>query len=682
MKLPISDIDFKDKNKAKIIIGPAGTCKSTMSVSTARQLGLRFKMCTFSNALKFAAYDKFGCEVDTICGAAFVNSPAPRTAFKEITGYDTVILDEILLDGVDCIKWIKANIGKVNIIALTDTKQMLTAEGGAAALKEFKTLCDRKDVMLIELTDSLRPVNEKTKKLYEELYKADSNQIYTVQGMKDLLKCDTAEMFDVKFDDNDTYICHSNKIEHELYKRYGISDRRDITLIPKNHISRQRVVDVNKYPICDQITATDKRISAYLQSAAIATPTRYQGREVLPQNNCYYFVKEDDVITGREIYTVATRCKDIASLKIVVINVEEVKDPVSIHGIKVRDVKHLRIATSDMQCRSLTPSHMLDVIKKYGDEDQAYYTDYVVCKDHIVYTTMPLSTMKKFTKIEGNEVTIVTNKTSGARVSIQSIVKKDTTMHFDFMEKVYNILGTSIKSPRIVNKGRKEGYKKLCDIYSAFPTILKYTELPKAGELYTFRDDNLLNFYVYKGDVLSKGSLITEELAKKVGDSEYVFSTAKQDGCMLGTYTYEQSRASKEKKANVNKNFLWGILEKGYYTREMAAVNGSAVPVYRKDPKNNLELLACALWSNLCLIMLNAVESLGVNDYYVMTDGLYYNSDKDPVLPSWCDYRICEMNWNHEKKEKYENIIYKSYQDPPTEKQLKAAKEKKRRSKK
>ena len=123
----VTDKDFFDKNKIKIFDGMAGAGKSSQVIDKLKKSGQRFCVASFSNALKFAAADRFGCEVDTICGLAFVNTPFPRSAEKEVTDYDTVVLDEILLDGIDCIKWMKHNVGKVNIIALTDSHQMLNA---------------------------------------------------------------------------------------------------------------------------------------------------------------------------------------------------------------------------------------------------------------------------------------------------------------------------------------------------------------------------------------------------------------------------------------------------------------------------------------------------------------------------------------------------------------------------
>ena len=91
-----------------------------------------------------------------------------------------------------------------------------------------------------------------------------------------------------------------------------------------------------------------------------------------------------------------------------------------------------------------------------------------------------------------------------------------------------------------------------------------------------------------------------------------------------------------------------------------------------KKPENTLELVACALWSSLCLVMLNAIDSIGVSEFVVVTDGLYYNGDKDPLLPEWCDYRIELKDWNDDTDngEKYKNIIYKTYDDLKSDREL------------
>ena len=89
------------------------------------------------------------------------------------------------------------------------------------------------------------------------------------------------------------------------------------------------------------------------------------------------------------------------------------------------------------------------------------------------------------------------------------------------------------------------------------------------------------------------------------------------------------------------------------------------IHAYVKYARNNLELVACALWSKLCCIMLDAIDSVGAKKYFVATDCLYYNGDKMPVFPEWCDYRIedklMERMCGKDENKKYDNIIYKTY---------------------
>lgn len=686
----ISDEDFYDKTKIKIIDGIAGAGKSTSVVSELEAHGEKFCLASFSNALKFAAQDKFGCEVDTICGLCFINTPYPRTDEREVTEFNTVVLDEILLDGVEAIRWIKHNVGKVNIIALTDSHQMLSVENSDTVIKEFDKLCKLKDTIYVQLTETRRARNKVTKCFYDTLFNLPSNEIYNLNDLKNILLCDVIPFTSIEFNPADTYICHSNRIEHEVYRRYDLSSRRDIGLIPKNHISRKRTLDMSKYPICDQTTALEKRIDSYLQAANVASPVRFQGKEVEEGNNCYFIVEESSYFTGREIYTVGTRCQDIASIKIVVMQIEEYKGPSELMHTKVVDAKRLNIPDHPKTFRHVTGSEMAKILKEYGDPGAYYRTDYVTSGDHIIYATLSADKLAKFADINEDSdnytVVIRKNRSKGRVRNINSIAKKDPTMHFDYMERVYDILKSDVTPPRINNPKncKKEQFSRLCDIYSAFPTILHNAPMPKAGMIYTERDDSLLNFYKYKGNIVNKGSLITEELAIKLGNSEYAFSTDKQTGCQIGHYTYEQCHATKEKKKAVNENFLWGILEKDFYKREEVSLDGEISIKYVKNKANALELVACALWSSLTVVMLDAINSINTKDFIVATDGLYYTSDKMPKMPEWCDYRIEDKDQERlcgkDANAKYSNIIYKTYEDLPSEKEDKIAKKRERRA--
>lgn len=686
----ISDADLLDKNKIKIISGIAGSGKSQSAVDNLRRLGVNFCLASFSNALKFAAADRFKCDTDTICGLAFENYPHPRYAEKDVTEYDAVILDEILLDGIDCLKWIKSHAtGKVNIIALTDDRQMLQAENGKAVIKAFDKLCKQKNVIYVETTKTYRAKNDETRAMYDELYNLNSDQLFTISQAMNLFKCDLVKFDDISYNRNNTYICHSNRIEHEVYKRYGLCNRYDIDLIPKNHIARDRNVDVSKYPICDQITATDKKLTAYVQAANCATPTRFQGREVEVGDDLYFIVEKDSLFTGRELYTVGTRAKDIKSIHIAMVEVSDYRDPVDIKGIKVVEASRLNIpdySENYMQTNSIS---MWKFLKEHGDKSVYYYDDYVMSDNKVVLSTISTSKLNGMGATVTNEkgvFTIEFNKSRpGARKSIKSITKKDPSMHFDFMPKVYSIINDAVKIPRINNpKGcNKNQFQRLCDLRSAFPTILNFADMPSAGFIYEQYDKDLLNFYIYEGDVVTNGSLITEELADKLGNSRYVFSTSKQVGCELGRYTYTQSKISKEKKAKINHDFKWGILYRSYYDKKVVCKDGVRSQKYVKCKENNLELVACALWSKLCLIMIEAIESMGEKKFVVVTDGIYYTSDKMPKLPEWCDYRIDDLILNRalgKDGEKYGHIIYKTYDDLKTNNQIKNQKERAKRT--
>lgn len=690
MLFGISQKDLLDKNKIKIINGIAGSGKSTKTVNELNSLNVRYCLASFSNALKFAAADRFNCDTDTICGLAFINNPYPRTAERAVTEYNTVILDEILLDGIECLNWMRHNVGKTNIIALTDSRQMLQAENSDTVIKSFERLCKNKSTITVNLTDTKRARTNETKQFYKTLYDLNSNQLFTLSQAQSIFNCDIISIDDITFNRSNTYICHSNLIEHELYKRFDLSDDRSNDLIPKNHIARNREFDPNKYPICDQITATDRKLNAYLQHANVATPTRFQGKEVDQSDSLYFLVTDQSLFTGRELYTVGTRCQDMKSIHIVLINASQYKDPKQINGVDVVEAKTLNIPDAGDVYHRIAPDDMDKIIKEHGEPGTYYRRDIVTSGDNIIYSTLPAADLTKFTEVTKDEKdqchVRFHKKPTGAKKSIHSITKKDTTMHFDFMQKVYELVNNDVTPPRINNKKtmKKDKFNFLCDIYSAFPTVLHNADMPKAGLIYEERSDDLLNFYVYEGKVVTTGSLITEELANVLGNSRYVFSTAKQKGCELGHYTYEQCKASKEKKAKVNENFLWGLLESDYYRKETVSANGEAMVKYVKHNKNNLELVACALWSKLCCVMLEAVNSIKAKDFFVVTDGLYYNGEKYPSLPEWCDYRIenedLKRLLGNTNGEKYDHIEHQSYDQLKTNKQIKAEKQRQKRA--
>lgn len=673
----ISDEDFLSK-KCKIIMGVAGSGKSTQAVNNLRRLGVEdFCLASFSNSLKFAASDKFVCECDTICGCCFINNPRPRAEFKNITEYSTVIIDECLLDGMECIEFIKSNIGRLNLIVLTDKKQMLNSENSDKIIEAFDELCSMDDVIVVELMETKRARTDETKDMYEMLYTLDSNTMYDLPSAIALLQCSVMNFEDVKFNTKDSFICHSNKIEHQIYMSWDLTNVRNNQLIPKNHISRKRDIDFDKYPILDQITAVEKNVSSYCQHHNVGTPTRYQGKEINVGDMCYFVVEPDSYFTARELYTVATRCQDIRSLKIVLISVCNYDDPKQILNTPVVEAKTLDIPNHDKQYRFVKQSDMVKIIKEYGNENEYYKTDVVTSGEYIIYSTMNNSVLSKFADVFENEdgsiIVKYRKKTGGAKKSIKSITRKDTTMHFDYIPKVYDIVKCDVTPPRIINKNKKsrKDFEKLCDIFSAFPTVLHNAPMPKAGLIYEEYNENLLNFYIYEGSIVKKGSLITEELADILGESRYVFSTDKQIGCELGHYTYKQCKISKEKKARINKDMVWGKLESNYYEREVVVLNGKECIRYVKNPRNTLELVSCAVWSSLCSIMLNAVKSIDAKDFVVVTDGIYYDGDKIPTLPEWCDFRIenktLEKILGKDPDSKYDNIEYKTYVDPPSD---------------
>lgn len=674
------DIFLTMKYNPVVLDGMAGCAKTTTTINLYFSHNMKVLYTGFSNALKNAIKNKFGCDAKTVCGGCFINSPCMYAEEADIEGYDVIIIDEILLSNRKIYKWIQHHKDKIKIVVLTDSKQMLSVDNSDGAFRDFKRLCDLKTTYYVQIKETKRARTEETRQMYHELYDLESNMLFNVQDLQRLYGCGIMKFEDLEFDEKNAYICHTLDLELMTFEKFDLSSRKDIELVAKKHIAAEEYPDIDKYPIVPQKTANIKNVPSYFQPACCGTPIRFQGKEVAQDAKCYYIIEEKSLFTGREVYTVGTRCQDKNSIVLVIANVERDQGPREIRNIEVVDCKTLDIPDHDKIYHHVDMNDMAKIIKQYGDPNVYYRTDYVTSGQNIIYSILDNSELNEFAIInedpDNYTVTFKNRSTRGPVRTINSFSKRDMTMNFTYMDKVYSIVKSDINHPQIKNKANlsKNDFDRLCDINSAFETILHFAPMPKAGQLFTERADDRLNFYKYHGKVVTNGSIITEALAEKLGDSEYMFSTEKQIGCEMGHYTYEQCFTSQEKKKASKENFKWGILYRNYYDDISVCKNGEVSTKYVKKPKNNLELIASAIWSELCLIMLNAKDSVKAKDFFVVVDGLFYNGDLIPKLPEWCDFRIDDKVAERllgKRDDKYAYVIYKTYDYLPTNNELK-----------
>lgn len=683
MILGISETDMLDNSKVKIIDGIAGCGKSQALDEFFKQNNIKYLRLTSTNTLKKDAEARFGGTVKTICAGIFDNTDGFRTAEKEID-FNTVVLDEILQDGWQALRWVQSHAGTgINIILTTDSRQMLAPESERYVIEVFEELKKASYTVYSVIDKTLRGVNQETRDEVTKLYKMNG----CCKGSSIMKEYKTINLADLDYNVNDVCLTHTLEIEHYLYKNL---DFTGCELVGKGQQSGKEPVP-GKYPLYDEMTAKAKHVVSYYQNKLVATPTRYQGSEVQPGQRGFYFIESSSIVSMRELYTVVSRFKDINSLTIV--NCDgfgKTKELVNFRGMRVKEMRPCILNNFDGTMHVVKTNEIIDVISKnqntqyyhsldvvYSLVDDKLYAQYVNANN--------LKTMYNTHYIDENGLLYIelNEKNKKKYKSLAStLAKKTPSIQYDFMPDVYEIVGDIFKAPMLSNKGYgwKEDYERQADIFSAYGTIIKNSKMPTTKCLYKQYDKDKLNWYISNNEQLSgRNNLITEDLAKCLDfvDCRYVFTTDYQISNEVGEYVYNQARKSKEDKKATSK-MHWGYYEKHYIDMNYTGHKNKEEYVIDKVPclnKNNInELFMCAVKSALASIMYKARESVGGG--YVVTDAIYYNCDKLPEFPDWVWFRVSQGKVQGE----YENIEYQNYEDLKTKQQLKYEKEKAKRS--
>jgi len=174
----ISNKDFLDKNKVKIITGIAGSAKSSNIHSILDSAGIQYMRTTSTHRLRADAERRFNMKCHTIAGGLFFNDDGRFFTGERSPTFSTVVIDEILQTDRRVFDWCRAYVGICNIIITTDEKQMLSVGCGDGMVDELRALPNEIDCVVVELKKSYRPVNDITERLYAAMYNSvDSEKI-------------------------------------------------------------------------------------------------------------------------------------------------------------------------------------------------------------------------------------------------------------------------------------------------------------------------------------------------------------------------------------------------------------------------------------------------------------------------------------------------------------------------
>ena len=198
--------------------------------------------------------------------------------------------------------------------------------------------------------------------------------------------------------------------------------------------------------------------------------------------------------------------------------------------------------------------------------------------------------------------------------------------------------------------------------------------MPCDGILSDTYDKDMLNFYRVKSDYVTSDAVITEDLARYIktngmGEVEYLFSTPKQEGCFIGEYLWNKAHSSIESKDEL-KEIHYGFWERHFL--ELAPDESC----YLINEYQKYEILMCAITSQLLFYMFQLKETLSAN--YIIVDAVHFDNFDDTtvdkvksILPEWLHWRI--------KENETGNVLYQTFEDLKTKKDIQKDKAKERR---
>lgn len=649
----------------KIIDGIAGAGKSSKIDKFFNDHNEPYSRYTSTNRLRRDAIDRYNMEVKTVAAGLFYNHGTKFYAEEKEPSSKNIVIDEILQTHPKVIDWCNNHADVCNIIITTDSRQLLSPENEIAMKKKFDELKNSPNVIYRNLTETLRARNSKTKKLYEQFYElADKPMLVDSNWMKKTFP-NIIYYEDMVYSPEDAYITHDNLTEDYLYKDQGFTSNPNLMLIPKGCLASKPPKEENlrNYPILSQLEADKTHTRSYTQVMNVGSAVRFQGSEVIAGQKLYFLIQPTSMISTRELYTVISRMWNIDSFVVVMINTPKPYVIKSFNNLPVKTMKKLTVDETGNTV-GLSASEMEKLVSKY-DTDTIYYDRSEVKGKNGSYKYVNTSVKRE--------------ETNKRKSTVASLAKRDANLNYSYMDKVYSIFEEhGIEYSKVVmNLGSRTHDNYEIDMRSAHPTMLKYEKMPSDGILeYDKPHDDMLNFYLYKGDKFSNNSIITDDLKNYVekmgyGECEYLFSTPYTIGTFPGKWLFEKATDTAESKADI-KHMHYGYWMRHYLQK---APNETC---YVRYENYIYELLICAIYSQILYYTRQIYDEL--NGTSIVLDGVYvkeYNEDKlniiKSILPEYVGFRV--------RSEDRNTVYYQSYPELPTKKEKKAKNDKERRKK-
>lgn len=687
MIFDITDEEMKNTSIINVILGIAGASKSSSLHPYLTEMYGKYTRATSTHSLRRDAMRRYpGVECVTVAGGLFTTNKGMGfyAGIKEINNIKCLVIDEVLqCDVKRVIDFCEVYKGQIKIIICTDDKQMLVPVKGDKYLEQFKEFMSRDYVKVTRLQKTFRTIQDgeedtELTAIYEDCYKnVDNDDVNLYNKYKKSFPHITyEELIQRPFEPSAVYITYTNEMEESLYIDYKLNDRRDadIELIPKGNIASDDDVDNNRYSIACQAQAERLNLTSYLQYINIGTTTRMQGREVKKGQTCYLLLPEYTV-SNRGFYTDITRCQRKASVVIV-----DYKSPKSLqlkkfmgYPIKKWGILRLKENVNIIDDRYINQA----VIDRYTSHKNT--DEYVWRKDRMYTQDGQLLLSEKFKDLYGNRKI--------PKYTAKKLIKDSPELDINCIDDVYAQIGHLFVEPCLVNNTEYAQYDYQIDLYSAYPHILAYGNLPISGRVYNKPSEDRINFYeVVQSEVVEPDSIITDNLAKLLkanGDKvEFLFSMNCQKGCKAGEKLIQAAYKDKEEKA-ATKDVHWGFLRRPYIEAVNIQNYDDDTHEYHlvRNSENVYEPLMCAILSELIYVMLTLRKAVLGDikaDSFILCDALFYSGEdhikeikkilKEDFKKYHLDYRVYQKTNDSWKKDDL-TVLYKSYEELKTKRQ-------------
>ena len=542
-----------------MLLGLAGTGKTTTAVKYYLSKGYKVKVLTANNNTARALSQSLGVDVQTIASGAFINNPPVQyyVDFKDLSEYDVIIIDEALLAGTKRVFDLAEHLMENHIVVIcTDEYQMLPDLNNEGILHVFRALKEKADAVEY-FTTIYRTSDPETQKNYRFWYDRASkdDKLYFADDLRNMF--DVVRIEDLQYDNAYLYETVSNNAEQFIVDYFNLSSVEDAELIPKGSSASQ--VNCNRrMPKLTQNEAKKLGAKEWYGYAQVASICRTQGKTA--NSEVFLIMEESSAISDKGLYTAYTRCRHHDYFHVVIIPDYNKFELNEIDGLPVKNLVDYQMNKTKAEIIKMgddMPNYIFNNIKGIyeNDTDKTFYNKkhlFTKDKKHVSVVNKDCFVLdkKKYTRM--NDGTVLTQQLNPKRtkwsrpyengqlnINPYNLAKKMTPLNY--VDEVYDICakhGMSTLNFFDIGLPRHKDRQFEFDLRKAYPHAFYLAPIPMPGVLSHEYNADMLNWYfVSKGG--KRIDLATERYASQLKkyemfDIEFAFATPYKIGCLIG----------------------------------------------------------------------------------------------------------------------------------------------------